>query len=64
MLTFRRMKPCERCAVNHTCAFVLHDLEREVQRVNEVAVLAERSLPDGEVLWDCQSYFPAPKKGS
>lgn len=62
MLVFRCLKPCKRCAVRHTCEFVLHDLEREVARINEVAVLAERSLPEGEVVFDCASYFPRPKK--
>jgi len=62
MLVFRCLKPCQHCAVNHSCEFVLHELERSVARVNEVAVLAERSLPEGEVIWDCASYFPKPTK--
>lgn len=62
MLSYREIKPCQRCAVVCGCEgqFIRRELQVTVVHLNSIAAIAERRLPDVEVLFDCQTYWPRP----
>ena len=58
MISFRTLRPCDRCAEWPACEFLRSELELAVARVNRVAAFADRRLPDGEVVFDCCGFRP------
>jgi hypothetical protein len=57
-LVFRKTKPCRTCEGMHTCPVLLAEVEEAVARLERVACLAGKPLPDAEVIVDCFSFKP------
>jgi len=57
-LVYTETKSCRHCVDAELCEFARDEIRRCVEHVNFVAEIARRKLPDADVVFDCQSFFP------